>query len=297
MGFRSLDISTPAELHIRNHQLIIEKEEDTLSVPVSDLDIIILHGTNIRLSAMDISVLAENEVLLMTIGKDYLPSSMTLSFRNSSRQSLTMRKQLELPKRRVNQLWNTIIKAKINNQADVLKILDLPGEAEIRRMSGKVNRGDLDNIEAQAAEAYFQYYYPRLNRRTETPLNSCLNYGYSVLRSAVARAAASHGFLLSSGIHHRSMLNAFNLADDLIEPFRPFADLQAYYSVTEDTLLTRKQKKELMGILYQDCRIAGNTTSVVNAADIMVSSVRKYITEDCDELYMPEFILQGGTDK
>ncbi len=296
MGFRSLDISTPAELHIRNHQLIIEKEEDTLSVPVNDLDILILHGTNIRLSAMDLSILSENQVLLMTVGKDYLPSSMTLSFRNNSRQSLTMRKQLELSRRRTNHLWNTIIRSKISNQADVLKILGLPGAEEIRSMSNKVNRGDLDNIEAQAASAYFQYYHPGLNRRTETPLNSCLNYGYSVIRSAVARAAAAHGFLLSAGIHHRSMLNAFNLVDDLIEPFRPFADLQAYYTVTGDIFLSRKQRKELMGILYGECSIAGNKTTVINAADVMVSSIRRYITEDTGELYMPELIIPGGTD-
>lgn len=141
LGFRILELSTPAEIHIHSNQLTIEQQDTSFTIPVEDLDIIIASGSNIRLSTMDISILAENNVLFMTIGKDDLPTSMTLTFRSSSRQSLIMRRQLELPKRRTNRLWDDIIRAKIMNQADALRLLDIPGSEDVRRLIRKVSHG------------------------------------------------------------------------------------------------------------------------------------------------------------
>ncbi len=293
MGFRCLELSTPAEIHIHRNQLTIEQQDTSFTIPVEDLDIVIASGSNIRLSTMDISILAENNVLFMTIGKDYLPTSMTLTFRSSSRRSLIMRRQLELPKRRTNRLWDDIIRAKIMNQADALRLLDIPGSEDVRRLIGKVSHGDRRNAEAQAAALYFQLYHPGLNRRVPLPVNSCLNYSYSVLRSAVARSAAAHGFLLSFGIHHRSMLNQFNLADDLIEPFRPFADLIAFSTVNSNVVLSKEQKRCLMSVLYMECTIDRMHTTVTNAIDIMIDSVKRYVMDEADTLSMPSIILPG----
>ncbi|MBR3151827.1 MAG: type II CRISPR-associated endonuclease Cas1 [Erysipelotrichaceae bacterium] len=298
MPFRTLEISSEAEIHIRSGNLEIVQPEAKLSVPIEDLSILIASGPNIRLSTQDISVLSEHDVLLLTINSHYEPSSMTLSFVSHSRQSDTMKKQLALNKRKRNELWNRIIIRKIENQAMVLKYLKKEGSEEIFRLREKVNRGDKDNIEAYAAGRYFQYYHPGLNRRNEDPVNSCLNYGYAVVRSAVARSAAKHGFLLSDVINHRNTFNPFNLVDDLMEPFRPMVDLLACSVVSDSIKLTREQRRSLMGVLYNECRIAQTNTTVIHAIDIMVSDIRAFILEEKEETALPELLpvrYLGGT--
>ncbi|MDO4467505.1 MAG: type II CRISPR-associated endonuclease Cas1, partial [Bacillota bacterium] len=227
MSFRILEITNPAEIHILNHQLEIQSGKNKIYIPIKDLDIVICQGPNIRLSTNDITILAQNKVLLMTLGNNYLPSSMTLSYENNVRQTLVIQKQLTMSQRRKNILWKQIIIRKIENQARALTLLGKEGAKELYLLSAKVRQGDKSNIEGQAAQKYFQYLYPGLNRRCETPINSCLNYGYSILRSAIAKYAGAHGFLLSNGIHHKNTFNAFNLVDDLIEPFRPIVDMVA----------------------------------------------------------------------
>lgn len=297
MTFRAIELSEQTELHIHNGILDILHGEDHLLIPVSDISIIIASGANIRLSTNDLSVLAENDVLLMTVDRHYYPSSMTLSFVNNSRQSLTMKKQMSMTKRKRNNLWNQIISAKIRNQAKVLDYLQKQGFPEIYELASKVNRGDRDHIESQAAAKYFQYYYPGLNRRCEDPVNSCLNYGYAVIRSAVARSAAIHGFLLSDGIHHRNTFNPFNLVDDIMEPYRPMADLLAYNVVSSNVKLTKEQRKTLMSVLYMDCRIGDETTTVINAIDKTVSSIKAALFGEYEEILMPSLSpvrIKGG---
>ncbi len=289
MNDRILEITKPSELHIHDYQLQITQEEKTISIPISELSLIITQGSDIRLSTMDISILAENNILLLTIGKNYLPSSMTLTFNNNSRQSITMEKQLLLPKRTINNVWNQIIQSKIKNQATVLSLLGKEGSTEIYSYITKINRGDIDNIEAIAANKYFQYYYKGLNRRCDCPINSCLNYGYSIIRSSIARSLATHGFLLSKGIHHHSSLNPFNLADDMIEPFRAFVDYNALQVVSSSIALSKEQRKQLMETLFMECRINNSTTTVQNAIDIYISSFKRYIFED-SEILFPEVL-------
>ena len=185
-----------------------------------------------------------------------------------------------------------INRAKITNQADALQLLGLPGSEDICRLNRNVSHGDRSNTEAQAAVLYFQQYCPGLNRRIPLPINSCLNYSCSVIRSAVARSVAAHGFLLSFGIHHRSMLNQFNLADDLMEPFRPFADLTAYSTADDNEVLNKEQRRTLMGVLYADCMINGMCTTLVNAIGIIVDSIKRYVMEESDSLSIPSLITE-----
>lgn len=287
---RVLEITRPANIHICDGQLQIEQNENEVIIPIEDLSIIIAQGSDIRLSTMDISILAEHNVLFLTIGKNYLPSSMTLTFNNNSRQSITMEKQLLMTKRKINYVWNQIIQAKIRNQASVLAILGKSGSNEVNSYASKVIKGDKNNVEAIAANKYFKSYYPGLNRRCECPMNSCLNYGYSIIRSSIARSLASHGFLLSKGIYHHNSLNAFNLVDDMIEPFRAFVDLVAISVVSSNVSLTKEQRRKLMEILFMDCRIDNQITSIQNAIEIYVSSFKSYVFEESEEILCPEIL-------
>lgn len=276
MKERILEITNPSELHIHDHQLEIQQENKEVTVSIDELSLIVTQGADIRLSTMDISILAENNVLLLTIGKNYLPSSMTLTYNTNSRQSITMVKQLELSKRK--------------NQSKVLSLLGKEGSEEIYEYIHKINRGDKDNVEAIAANKYFQYYYPGLNRRKEFPINSCLNYGYSIIRSSLARTLAIHGFLLSKGLHHHSSLNAFNLVDDLIEPFRAFVDYNAIQIVSNTTNLTKEQRKKLLETVFMECRINGQITTLNIAMDMYVNSFKDYVYGRAEELIFPEVI-------
>lgn len=140
-----------------------------------------------------------------------------------------------------------------------------------------------------AAHKYFQYYYPGLNRRCENAVNSRLNYGYSIVRGCVAKSLAAHGFLLSKGIHHESSLNAFNLVDDMIEPFRAFVDLNSTRIQSNQIRLTREERKILMETLYMECKIDNKYTTVQNAIEIMVDSLKAFIFENGD-LLLPEMV-------
>ena len=287
---RILEITKRTEIHICDGQLQLEQDENKVVIPIEDLSIIISQGSDIRLSTTDISILAEHNVLLLTIGKNYLPSSMTLTFNNNSRQSITMERQLLMPKRKINYLWNQIIQAKIRNQASVLAILGKAGSDEVNDYASKVIKGDKNNVEAIAANKYFKSYYPGLNRRCECPINSCLNYGYSIIRSSIARSLVSHGFLLSKGIYHHNSLNAFNLVDDMIEPFRAFVDLVAINVVSSNVTLTKEQRRKLMEILYMECRIDNQITTVQIAIDIYISSFKSYVFEESEEILCPEVL-------
>ena len=154
----------------------------------------------------------------------------------------------------------------------------------------KVNRVDIDNIETIAANKYFQYYYPGLNRRLDFPINSCLNYGYSIVRSSLARSLAMHGFLLSKGLHHHNQRNAFNLVDDLIEPFRPFVNYNAIQVVSNNIILTKEQRKHLLETLFMECRIDNQITTLQNAIDIYVIHFKNYVYGEVDKMVFPEIL-------
>lgn len=164
----------------------------------------------------------------MTLDDKYLPTAIVLPFEGHARQSKLMHAQVNMTGEKCLELWIQIIKQKIGNQSRALSIMGLNGVEEIAKYVGSVNEQDVDYNESLAAKEYFEFYHEGLNRRIEDPINSRLNYGYAVVRSAIARKLVATGFHPTFGIHHDNQLNAFNLADDLIEPYRAIVDLVAH---------------------------------------------------------------------
>lgn len=161
----------------------------------------------------------------------------------NSRQSKLMHIQIQKNELWKRQLWMKIIEQKINNQAKLLAILGKDGLEEVALYSMPLTIDNVDSHETQAAKNYFNYYYPGLNRSTDSPINSRLDYGYAIVRSAIIRSLASNGFHPAIGIHHDHQLNAFNLADDLIEPFRAIVDQVAYANIGESIKLKKQERK------------------------------------------------------
>lgn len=184
-----------------------------------------------------------------------------------------------------------MIKAKIENQARALELLKLPNANRVKRFATLINyQTNVDAVEAGAAKEYFSVFCPDINRREESPMNSRLNYGYSIIRNSIIRAAVAAGLLPSFGIHHQNLFNAYNLADDLIEPFRPCLDLIAY-SIKEDNIrLTREERKKLISVLLHAVSIGEEKVSILQAIDIFVSQYRSYVLEECEEVDLPKIL-------
>lgn len=283
MGFRTLEISNEAELHIKEGQLEITTKDGFVTVPIEDLNQIMVHGANIRLSTMDLSILSKNKVSFMTLDERYLPTSIVLPFEGHARQSKLMHAQVNASREMYEKLWIRIIKQKISNQSRALSIMGLNGAEKITEYVSTLTSKNVDYNESLAAKDYFSYYHDGFNRRTEDPLNSRLNYGYSVVRSAIARKLVVTGFHPTFGIHHNSQLNAFNLADDLIEPYRAIVDLVAHENVGSHVQLTKCERRELAHVLHNACIVDGTKMNVMLSIDMMIESLKRIILEDSPE--------------
>lgn len=155
MGFRTLEISHAAEIHIKEGQLEVTTEEGIATIPIEDLNQIMVHGANIRLSTMDLSILSQNKVALMTLDDRYLPTAIVLPFEGHARQSKLMHAQVNTASERYRELWIQIIKQKISNQSRALSIMGLKGAERIAQYVASVNEGNVDYNESLAAKEYF----------------------------------------------------------------------------------------------------------------------------------------------
>lgn len=161
--------------------------------------------------------------------------------------------------------------------------------------------GIMDYMEATMAKEYFACYHPGVNRRVEDSVNSRLNYGCAVVRSAIARNLMTVGFHPTFGIHHDSQLNAFNLADDLIEPYRPIVDLVAYEKIGYNLQLTKKERRDIAHVLHNACIVNGVKVNVLTAIDLMSESLKRIILHKSDEkLQLPTLLpvesMEGITE-
>lgn len=301
MGFRTLEISQAAEIHIKDGQLEVTTEEGSVLISIEDLSQIMVHGANIRLSTMDLSILSQNKVAVMTLDEKYLPTAIVLPFEGHARQSKLMHAQVHTTHEKYLDLWVQIIRQKISNQSRVLSIMGTDGAEEVAKYALSIHEENVDYHESLAAKEYFTFYHEGLNRRTDDPINSRLNYGYAVVRSAIARKLVATGFHPTFGIHHDSQLNPFNLADDLIEPFRAMVDLVAHENIGSNVLLSKQERRALAHVLHNACIVDGTKVNIITAIDIMVESLKRIILDNSDEeLKLPTVIpiesMEGITE-
>lgn len=224
---RTLVITSPCKMNIRYGQLQILNRDtgETNAVPVEDLGYLILDHRQISVTQSLLEELTENNTAVVFCDSRHHPSSMLLNLDSNQIQSEIFRCQIEASMPLKKNLWKQTISAKIKNQAYLLKSRDLPWK-DLMTHSRNVKSGDSDNREGLAARLYWSRLFGggfRRNREGPAP-NNMLNYGYIVLRAAVARALTGSGLLPTLGIHHKNRYNAFCLADDIMEPYRPYVD-------------------------------------------------------------------------
>jgi CRISP-associated protein Cas1 len=277
MVWRSVIISQPAKLKRENFALLVEQEQSA-RVPFEDIAVIVLNNREITLTHPVLSACAEYGIGLFATGDNHQPSGVFLPFQSHSRATRMLRLQLDLDKPTGKRAWTAIVQAKINNQALCMKILNAGDYERLESMSRRVKSGDTGNMEAQAAAYYFPQVMGRsFHRSQEVWANAALDYGYAVMRGACARALVAHGMLPTLGLFHSSEQNAFNLADDLIEPYRAVVDLHvATNRKTDESVdLSPTDKVALVALLNIDVAMPRGVMSVLSSIEQAAESLAR----------------------
>lgn len=281
MVWRSVVISQPAKLKREHFSLVIEQVQSA-RVPFEDIAVIVLNNREITLTHPVLSACAEYGIALYSTGDNHQPNGVFLPFLSHSRVTRMMRLQLSIDKPQTKRAWAEVVKVKISNQAKCLKLAKEGDYERLESYASRVRSGDTENMEAQASSYYFpQLFGKGFNRAQDCWINAMLDYGYAVLRGAITRALVAHGFQPNIGLFHRSEQNAFNLADDLIEPYRALVDLHAFKKINPhaDSLsaLTPNDKTGLVALLNADIKMPrGNMNVLASIEQATQSLIRLY---------------------
>lgn len=293
MVWRSVVISQPAKLK-REHFALVVEQEQSARVPFEDIAVIVLNNRDITLTHPVLSACAEFGIGLYATGDNHQPSGVFLPFQSHSRATRMLRLQLDLDKPTGKRAWASIVRTKINNQAFCMKTLSTGDHERLESYARRVRSGDTGNLEAQASAYYFPQIMGRsFTRAQEGWANAALDYGYAVMRGACARALVAHGLLPTIGIFHASEQNAFNLADDLIEPYRPVVDLYVATSLkTDNTVeLSPADKVALVGLLNTDVSMPRGVMSVLASVEQAAESLARMYDGGSEQvLEMPRLI-------
>lgn len=292
MTYRHLVIRKPAKLVTRNEQLVIKQNEE-VTIPLEDICSVTLEDPAITLTHALLSKCTEYHVEIIVCDRKRMPSGILQPFHRHSRQQSVLEMQLGLHKPFKKRIWRKIVIRKIENQARCLELLHLGDEAEkLYSISRSVESGDRTNREAYAAKLYFELLFGLgFQRRTDNIFNISLNYGYSIMRSLIARSLVRYGFTPSLGVFHDSKTNAFNLADDFIEVLRPFVDVVVRYNVDIETEWSAAVRQHLFKMLEIEAGWNNERLSVTHGVDHMVSSfVSACRQQDANLLILPELV-------
>lgn len=306
---KTLYFGNPIYLSTRLSQLILHlpevedceafslefKKETYRSIPIEDIGIVVLDNKRITITSGVIEALLENEVALITCNSKSMPTGLLLPLDGNTVQSERFKNQIDASLPLKKQLWQQTIKQKIQNQQ---KVLSHYSDAETNCMSvwaNDVKSGDADNLEARAAAYYWRNLFnPELNfirDREGEPPNNLLNYGYAILRAVIARSLVISGLLPTLGIHHHNKYNAYCLADDIMEPYRPFVDelvIQIMKSGKDYTELSKEIKAQLLCIPTLDVIMEGKRMPLMIAASQTTSSLNKCFSGIIRKISYPE---------
>ena len=305
---KTLYFGNPAYLSLRNGQMVLKlpqvEKNDTVSTafkkqaertfPIEDLGVVILDDKRITVTQGLIECLAENNCALITCDSTHHPTGLLLPLEGNTLLGERSRYQVECSKPLRKQLWQQTVQAKITNQAANLKNLVHVENRNMLAWVGQVRSDDADKLEARAAAYYWKNIFPEfphfVRGRFEEPPNNLLNYGYAILRAVVARSLVSTGLLPSLGIHHHNKYNAYCLADDIMEPYRPFVDSVVRHMITcYDNIeeLTVEMKRELLSIPTIDVPINGQNRPLMVAVEQTTASLFKCFSGESKRLIYP----------
>lgn len=294
---RTIDISEPAYLHLKHQQLLIDKQGETIAqIPIEDLGVVILQNSAIVMTQAVIIACQKNNVVMVFCDERHLPYSVLLPISEGNNlHSKILKQQLLLTLPTKKRLWQQIVKQKITGQANTLKVLG-KNFAPLERLSEKVKAGDPDNLEAQAAQIYWKLLFGNEFRRDVEleGVNSLLNYGYSIMRAMVARAIVGSGLHPTIGLNHHNQYNSLCLADDLMEPFRPWVDLKVHKMFTSNPELqvSKETKVPLLNLLSETVEWEHQDMSLMVACHYLMADLKRAYVDNSVELTYPKIVFK-----
>lgn len=292
---RTLVFQNPMQLTLKNQQIVIACKEfpsETTTVPIEDVGAVILEHQQTSVTLPLMNALCDANVQIVLCNNKGMPNAMLQNISNNNLQGEILRNQIECGEVLKKQLWKQIVEAKILNQAALLEKNGIAVNV-LKPYYSNVKSGDSDNREGVAARIYFQKLFGMnfIRDRKLSGINALLNYGYSILRAAVARALVSSGLFPALGIFHHNRSNAFPLADDIMEPFRPFVDEVVYNLTMIGKLeLTTEVKRELINVLYADTVFDKVTRPLMVGLSLTSASLTKCYSKEQTKLSLPKLI-------
>lgn len=312
---KTLYFGNPAYLSLRQEQMVIKLPEvetnDALpstfkkgaekTKPIEDIGIVVLDNRRITITQCLLEALLENNCAVITCDSKSMPVGMMLPLCGNTIQSERFRSQIEASLPLKKQLWQQTIRAKISNQAAVLRMCSSTEAKTMMRWADDVRSGDPDNIEGRAAAYYWKNIFNEIDGlehfsrdRDGASPNNLLNYGYAILRAVVARALVSSGMLPTFGIHHHNRYNAYCLADDIMEPYRPYVDKLIYDIVVNNEQgcdmmeLTKEVKTRLLSIPILDVVIGGKRSPLMVGVSQTTASLYRCFSGESRKIAYPE---------
>ena len=281
-------------LSVRYGQLILKQNgEQVSSIPCEDIGVLLVDHPGVTYTHSVFTELLDHGAAVVLCGGNHHPAGMLLPIESNSVQTERFREQIEAKEPVKKRLWKQIVKAKIKHQAK-LAGTDINVYKALMVLRDRVRSGDPDNIEAQASRKFWPVYLQDVTFRRDingTPPNNMLNYGYTVMRAAVARALCSAGLLPSLGIHHRNRYNAFCLADDLLEPFRGFVESKVreiYFDIGPFDDLEQTTKAKLLEVLYEQVNIGGFKGPLMVGLHRTMASLQRCFAGEQKYIDLPE---------
>jgi CRISPR-associated protein Cas1 len=308
---KTLYFGNPAYLSMRNDQMVVKlpevekndslpphfKRDSEAVFPIEDLGVVLLDHKQITMTHGLIEALLANNTALITCDSNRMPVGLMLPLSGNSTQSEKFNAQIQASEPLKKNLWQQTIKAKIKNQAAVLKKFRTCNIRNMEYWESEVKSGDSDNYEGRAAAYYWKEIFPVIENftrgRDKAPPNNLLNYGYAVLRAVVARSLVASGLLPTLGIHHHNRYNAYCLADDIMEPYRPFVDAVAVSIVDSGenyTELSKSVKEQLLKIPVIDVMIGKRKSPLMIAVSQTTASLSQCFEGKLRKIKYPEYI-------
>lgn len=295
---RIIDIAEQSYIHTKHQQLLIDKEGKTVGqIPIEDLGVLILQHPAIVISQATIVTCQKNNAVIIFCDEKHLPYSVILPVSDGhTLHQKVLRVQIEAKKTITKKIWKQVIQQKIMGQQ---RTLSLAGKdtALLPRLASKVKSGDVENHEAQAA----QYYWPRLFEKSfrrdyqAAGVNALLNYGYAIMRAMVARAVVAGGLHPAIGIHHHNQYNALCLADDLMEPFRPWVDqlIHQIWMENEEAEIDKETKKSILGLLNQTVSMNKKKMPMMLACHYLIADFKRCLDGSLDRIKYPALVTNA----
>lgn len=285
MGFINIIVSSECRISCANNSIVLSGEKEA-KYSLQDINSILIESNKSVITTNLLSRMSKENIAVYFCDDKHMPCGILMPYNGYFSQLRIYKLQTQAKKPLIKQLWQSIIKQKIVNQGECLILSGKQNGQKIIELSKKVQSDDIGNIEASVARIYFRSLFgEEFERRDGEDINACLNYGYAIVRGLIARSLASNGFCTFIGIHHHSELNNFNLADDLIEPYRAIVDRLVYRQNLVN--LDKNSKQQLFNINNIDVMIDNKLQVLSRSIEIMIDSLKRSLESGVNMLVLP----------